>query len=141
VEKIALENLHVVQRVRHYILLCKTTIVIVINPFQYILSRRIIGGKYNKWIVILHKFDLDFSSSKSKKSLVLVELMSDFPRQDEGFFHDDSFMDENIFLISSSDPWYKDILIYLMLSPFCGKTKEIMSQGPRVAYMECRETT
>jgi hypothetical protein len=39
--------------------------------------------------------------------------MSDFPRKDEDIFHDDSFMDEHIFLISSSDPWYGDILIYL----------------------------
>jgi hypothetical protein len=28
-----------------------------------------------------------------------------------------------------------------MLSPFCGITKEIMSRGPQVADMECRETT
>ena len=26
---------------------------------------------------------------------------------------DDSFPDEHIFLISTSDPWYRDILIYL----------------------------
>jgi hypothetical protein len=84
-----------------------------INPFQYVLTRRIIGGKYNKWIVILQEFDLDFASAKSKKSLVFVELISDFPRLDEDIFHDDSFMDEHIFLISSLDPWYGDILIYL----------------------------
>jgi hypothetical protein len=28
-----------------------------------------------------------------------------------------------------------------MLSPFCGITKEMMSRGPQVADMECRETT
>jgi hypothetical protein len=28
-----------------------------------------------------------------------------------------------------------------MLSPFCGITKEMMSQGPQVAVMKCRETT
>jgi hypothetical protein len=113
VEKLALVVVHVVQRLRHYILLCKTTMVVDINPFQYVLTRRIIGGKYNKWIVILQEFDLDFASAKSKKSLVFAELMSDFPRLDEDIFHDDSFMDEHIFLISSLDPWYGDILIYL----------------------------
>jgi hypothetical protein len=41
-----------------------------VNPFQYVLTRCIIGGKYNKWIVILQEFDLDFASAKSKKSLV-----------------------------------------------------------------------
>jgi hypothetical protein len=30
---------------------------------------------------------------------------------------------------------------YVFLSPFCGITKEIMSRGPQVADMKCRETT
>jgi hypothetical protein len=29
----------------------------------------------------------------------------------------------------------------VLLSPFCGITKEIMSRGPHVADMECREIT
>jgi hypothetical protein len=61
----------------------------------------------------LQEFDLDFASAKSKKSLVFVELISDFPRLDEDVIHNDSFVDEHIFLISSLDPWYGDILIYL----------------------------
>ena len=52
-----------------------------------------IGGKYNKWIVILQEFDLEFVSVKSKKSL--------------------TFVDEHIFLISTLDPWYGDIIVYL----------------------------
>jgi hypothetical protein len=70
IEKMALAAVHVVQRLRYYILLCKTTIAVDINPFQYILTKHIIGGKYNKWIVIRQEFDLDFSFAKSKKSLV-----------------------------------------------------------------------
>jgi hypothetical protein len=53
IEKTALAVVNVVQRLRHYILLCKTTVVANVNPFQYILTRCIIGRKYNKWIVIL----------------------------------------------------------------------------------------
>jgi hypothetical protein len=84
-----------------------------VNPFKYILTKHIIGGKYNKWIVILQEFDLDFSSVKSKKSLVFVELISNFPQLDEDVIHVDSFTDEYIFLVSSSDPWYGDIVLYL----------------------------
>ena len=84
-----------------------------INPFQYVLTRHIIQGKYNKWIFILQEFDLNFASTKSKKLLVFSELMLDFPRLDEDIFHDDSFTDEHIFLTSSSYTWYGDILIYL----------------------------
>ena len=70
-------------------------------------------GKFNKWIVILQEFDLDFQSAKSKKSLVFVELIAKFPTKDTVVEEEDSFPDEHIFLISTSNPWYGDILIYL----------------------------
>jgi hypothetical protein len=104
VEKLALDVVHTVQHLRHYIFLCKTTVVADVNPFQYVLTRRIIGGKYNKWIVILQEFDLDFALAKSNKSLVFAELVSNFPRLDEDVIHVDSFVDEHIFLVLSSDP-------------------------------------
>ena len=72
-----------------------------------------IGGKYNKWIVILQEFDLEFVSIKSKKSLIFVELISNFPNLDEGEVHEDSLVDEHIFLISNTNPWYGDIIVYL----------------------------
>ena len=72
-----------------------------------------IGGKYNKWIVILQEFNLEFASTNSKKSLIFVELISDFPSLDEGEIHEDCFVDEHIFLILTMDPWYGDIIIYL----------------------------
>ena len=72
-----------------------------------------IGEKYNKWIFILQEFDLEFVSAKSKKSLIFVELISDFPSEAEELACEDTFIDEHIFLISTLDPWYGDIIIYL----------------------------
>ena len=83
VEKLSLAIVPVVQRLRHYILLHQTLVVAHINPFQIVLTRRMIGGKYNKWIVILQDFDLEFVLEKSKKSLIFMELISDFPREEE----------------------------------------------------------
>jgi hypothetical protein len=87
---------------QHYILFHKTIVIADVNPFQYVLTCHIIGGKYNKWIVILQEFDLDFASTKSKKSLVFAELMSEFPREDKEEPFEDSFIDESIFLIYST---------------------------------------
>ena len=81
IEKLALAAVYAVQRLRHYILLRTTIVVADVNPFQYVLSRRIVGGKFNKWIVILQYFDSDFQSAKSKKSLVFVELIAEFPTE------------------------------------------------------------
>ena len=75
VEKLAFATIHVVQRLRHYILLRQTLVVAHVNPFQFILTKRMIEGKYNKWIVIFQDFDLKFISAKSKKSLIFIELI------------------------------------------------------------------
>ena len=53
VEKLALATVHAVQQLRHYILLHQTLVVAHVNPFQFVLTWRMIGGKYNKWIIIL----------------------------------------------------------------------------------------
>jgi len=42
---------------------------------------------------------LDFVYAKSKKSLVFVELMLEFPREDEDTIITDSFLGEHIFLM------------------------------------------
>ena len=56
-----------------------------------------IGGKYNKWIVILQEFDLEFVLAKSKKSLIFVQLISDFPSLYEGEVHEDSSLMSTFF--------------------------------------------
>jgi hypothetical protein len=45
VKKLALA---VVQRFRHYILLCKTIVISNCNPMQHILTHQLLGGKYSK---------------------------------------------------------------------------------------------
>ena len=39
IEKLALTAVHAVQRFRHYILFRKTTIIVILNPFQYVLTQ------------------------------------------------------------------------------------------------------
>jgi hypothetical protein len=79
VEKLTLASMHVFQRFCHYIMLRKTTVIVVVNPFQYVLTGRVIGGKISRWIFILQEFDLDFVSMKSKKSLVFEKLILELP--------------------------------------------------------------
>jgi hypothetical protein len=39
IEKLALAAVHAVQRFRHYVMFRKTTVIVVMNPFQYMLTR------------------------------------------------------------------------------------------------------
>ena len=45
----------------------------------------------------MHEFNLEFVFAKSKKSLIFVELISDFPSKDEELVCEDTFVDEHIF--------------------------------------------
>jgi len=79
----------------------------------HILSRQVVGRKYSHWNVILREFDLEFSKSKSKKSLVFTELICSLRRTDKESESIDHIPDETLFLISMSDPWYANVLKYL----------------------------
>lgn len=118
VEKSALAAVQAIQRFRHYILLRKTTIISDCNPMMYILTKQLLGGKYSKWIVILQEFDLEFEKSKAKKSFVFAELMCDFPRIDIETVVKEPIVDESLFLISTLDPWYGYIIVYLKTQSF-----------------------
>jgi hypothetical protein len=118
VEKLALAAVQAVQCFRHYILARKTTVISHCNPMQHILTRQLLGGKYSKWIVILQEFDLEFDRATSKKSLVFAELICDFPHTATEKVAVDSLPDESLFLISTDDIWYGDIIIYLQTQTF-----------------------
>ena len=113
VEKLALATVIVVQKFHHYVLLQTTTVYADSNPMHYILTRQVLGGKYSCWIVILQGFELEFSKTSSKKSLVFAKLMCDLTDITEVTEPIDSFPDESLFLISTADPWYEDSILYL----------------------------
>jgi hypothetical protein len=56
---------------------------------------------------------LDFVSEKSKKSLVFGELILELSIVSGNDLHEELMINENIFLISSSNPWYGDICVYI----------------------------
>ena len=84
----------------------------------YILTLQVLRGKYSHWIVILQEFDLEFSKATSKKSLVFSKIICDIPCATMEYEPNDSFLDEFLFLISTTDPWYGDLLIYLQTQCF-----------------------
>ena len=53
IEKLALAAVHVVQQFCHYVMFRKTTIISIVNLFQYVLTRWVIGGNISRWIVFL----------------------------------------------------------------------------------------
>lgn len=99
---------------------------------MYILTKQLLGEKYSKWIVILQEFDLEFEKSKVEKSLVFAELMCDFLRTDTETVAEEPISDESLFLISTLDPWYGDIIVYLQTQSFPPKISR--SQWQKIRF-------
>jgi hypothetical protein len=117
-EKLALAVVLAVEKLCHYILLHTTKVIVNSNPMQYLLSRWKINGNFSRWIVILQEYDLKFSTPKRKKSLVLAELVTTFPFDTTSAPINTDFPDEHLFYITSNDPWYDDLLVYLQTQNF-----------------------
>lgn len=60
-----------------------------------------------------------FTSVKSKKYLVFVELLLDLHRFDIDEVAHDPIPDKSVHLVDSSNPWYRDILVYLETQWIC----------------------
>ena len=84
----------------------------------YLLSRRLLQGRATKWVVVLQEFDLEFVSPKSTKALALATLMTDLPPLTTSSPPKDDLPDDFLFVISTEDPWYGDILLYLRTQKF-----------------------
>jgi hypothetical protein len=108
-ETLALAVILAIQKLRHYILLHTTKVIVDSNPC----NTCSIIDKFSQWIVILHEYDLEFSTPKRKKSLVLTKLVIAFPFDTTSAPVNTDFPDEHIFYIKLDDPWYDDLLIYL----------------------------
>ena len=135
-EKLVLAVVFSVQKLRHYILMRSTKVVTNSNPMAFLLSHRILTGKYARWVVILQEFDLEFVTPKSKKGLALAELISELPTGSQDPPVNDDFPDEHLFSITSYDPWYGDILTYLRTQKFAlhldrEARRRIRHQAPR----------
>ena len=91
---------------------------------MYILTKQLLGGKYSKWIVILQEFE----KSKSKKSLIFAKIMCDFPRVDTKTMAEQRIPVEFLFLISTIDPWYGDIIVYLQTQSFRPELSQLQQQ-------------
>ena len=128
VEKLDLDTVIVVQKFHHHILLCTIIVFTNQNPMYYILPRQVQGGKYSLCIVILQEFDLEFTKANSKNSLVFEEFMCDLPYAIMEAEPNDSFSDEFLFLISTTDTGYGYLIICLHTHRF----------QPNMSHDNCR---
>ena len=88
------------------------------NPMRYLLSHRLLQGHAAKWVVVLQEFDLEFVSPKNTKVVAFVVLITDLAPLNTSPPPKDDLPDDFLFVISTEDPWYGGILLYLRTQNF-----------------------
>ncbi|OMO94091.1 reverse transcriptase [Corchorus capsularis] len=83
IEKHCLSLVFATQKLQHYLLAHKVTVVTKSDPIRYILSRPILAGRAAKWLLLLGQFDLSVAQPKAIKSQALSDLLAYFPIQSE----------------------------------------------------------
>ena len=89
-----------------------------LQPHDLYIVVIVAGGQIFQMDSNLQEFDLEFVISKSKKSLFFVELLCDLPSTSNDETSEEIIVDESLFLISSSNLWYGDIIIYLQTQKY-----------------------
>lgn len=56
---------------------------------------------------------MEFASTELKKYLLFIDLILDLPRIDQDEPSEEGILNNFLFLMSSLDPWYRNILVYL----------------------------
>ena len=74
---------------------------------------------------------MKFIKSKSTKSFVFSELLCDLPSSSNDLTSKASTLDKSLFLISSSNPWYGETLVYLQTQAFWPNTSHSKHQHTR----------
>lgn len=112
-KNLALTIVLCVQKLPHYILLCKTKTMVNLNPIEYILESHVINGKCAKWVLILKEHNAKFSTLKSNKALDIAKFITTSPIGCIDPPINDQLLDERLFQMLSYDEWYGDIITYL----------------------------
>ena len=101
-EKHCLVSVFAMQKLHHYFLAHKITLITRSDPIKYLVSRPALSGRIAKWLLLLGEFDITVQTPKAIKSQALADLLAHFPNEGEKVitdampveFHEDSLMVE-----------------------------------------------
>lgn len=76
IEKIYLELILVIQKIRHYFQHHYTRLISKEDPLKYILNRPTLNGRLAKWAVLFQQYDIEYVPQKETKGQALMDFMT-----------------------------------------------------------------
>nr|UYK51750.1 hypothetical protein [Paphiopedilum micranthum] len=75
-EKHCLALIFAVQKLRHYMLSHKISLISKVNPLQYLMTRPTLSGRLARWSMILLQFDITFVPQRAIKGQALADFLA-----------------------------------------------------------------
>ncbi|XP_020599644.1 uncharacterized protein LOC110039042 [Phalaenopsis equestris] len=100
IEKHGLTLIFVAQKLRHYMLWHKVSLISRVNPLQYIMTRATLAGRLARWSMVLLQFDITFVPLRTIKGQILADFLTEHPLPAESPLNDD-LPDEQVLNVES----------------------------------------
>lgn len=112
-EKELLAVIFALEKFRSYLLGTKVIVYTDHAALRYLLTKKEAKPRLIRWILLLQEFDLEIKDKKGSENLV-ADHLSRLVREEETLHLHDRFPDEQLMIIKATNPWYADMVNYLV---------------------------
>lgn len=116
-EKELLAVVFALDKFRQYLLQSKVTVYTDHAALRYLFAKKDAKPRLIRWILLLQEFDIEIKDKKGSDNVV-ADHLSRLVREEEALPLTETFPDEQLFGIEVSEPWYADIVNYLVTRTF-----------------------
>ena len=115
-EKELLAVVYACEKFRPYLVASKAIIYTDHAALKYLMAKKDAKPRLIRWILLLQEFNIEIRDKKGSENLVadhLSRLESEPPREQDDLPLNESFPDEQLFAVNSTNPWFADIVNFL----------------------------
>ncbi|XP_051113167.1 uncharacterized protein LOC127239181 [Andrographis paniculata] len=116
-EKEMLAIVFALDKFRSYLLGTKVFVYSDHAAMRYLMAKKEAKPRLIRWVLLLQEFDIEIRDKKGTKNLV-ADHLSRIPVESEAVPVRESFPDEQLLSITTTHPWYADIVNYLVTNEF-----------------------
>jgi hypothetical protein len=125
-EKELLAVVFALEKFRSYLLGTKVIVYTDHAALKYLLSKKEAKPRLIRWVLLLQEFDVEIKDKKGSENVV-ADHLSRLVHEEEPIPLVETFPDEQLFRIEVSEPWYADIVNFIVSN----KIPDTMSHAQR----------
>ncbi|XP_031393661.1 uncharacterized protein LOC116205261 [Punica granatum] len=116
-EKELLAIVFALEKFRSYLLGSKIVVFTDHAALKFLLAKKESKPRLIRWILLLQEFDLEIKDRKGSENSV-ADHLSRLVRDEEPLPISDSFPDEHLFHVQGEEPWYADLVNFIVTGTF-----------------------